>query len=205
MAFKKLSLDKLESQFGISNEVSKIIPVESITPVTPSAFLLEQLRIAEELPTFSEKAKSEFMVAPILMEARRISDKFFTIFSGETLSVDPENGLVGECDFLLTKASRSYSIKIPILSLVEAKRGDISLGVAQCAAQLYGAYLYNKRDNLELPRMYGCVTSGEGWKFMMLEEGTIKIDPVTYFYPPQLGLILGIFKHIMSYYRTILP
>ena len=202
MSFKSITLKDLKEQFGIAIKQGFIFQNVEIAPVEPSEFLHKQLKIADRLPLRSEKAKSEFVVAPVLVEVQNITDRFITIYSGEVLQAAPDDGLVGECDFLLVKASDSYLLDMPILTVVEAKRENIEWGIQQCAAQLYGAFIYNQQNsNLELERLYGCVTTGREWQFLMLENRrTIWIDPNVYSME-NLPKILGIFQHIIAYYR----
>lgn len=58
---------------------------EYMSPIKPSEWLQKSLNIAHELPTRSEKAKSEMIVFPILAELRERNDKYFTIYSGDSL------------------------------------------------------------------------------------------------------------------------
>ena len=86
---------------------------------------------------------------------------------------------------------------------MEAKKQDMELGINQCAAQLYGAYLFNKKTGMELPKVYGCVTTADAWKFMMIAaDNIIYIDQMTY-YKSELHKILGLFQEIMDYYKAL--
>lgn len=93
---------------------------------------------AASLPVRSEKARSESLVYPILLEVRRRHNRFFTIYSGDQLLADRELGLVGECDFILARDTRSISLSVPLLTVVEANQQDMDLGIDQCAAQMVG-------------------------------------------------------------------
>ena len=155
------------------------------------------------MPLWTEKARSELIILPILMEIRRISSKFFTIYSGGVLNVDKENGLAGECDFILTKDTGSASINYPIITIAEAKKQDMQAGVNQCAAQLYGAFKFNEQSGTTVDKIYGCVTTGYDWQFMCMDDSTFFLDKTTYF-SSNLNEILGVFKIIIDYYKTIL-
>ena len=203
MAYTDFTLLDLKNKFHITNQITHLFDNEKIVPIEASRFLLQQLEEAEELPIKSEKARSELIIAPILMELRRMNDKFFTIYSGDNLIVDRANGLAGECDFILAKETDSFSINLPIISVVEAKRQNIELGINQCAAQLYGASLFNEKYETKVPKVYGCVTTADAWKFMLLEKNTVKIDRTTY-YKSDLGKILAVFNQIIAYYRKLL-
>lgn len=201
MAYGDYSLDDLEAQFGIKNQISSLNLTHA--PITPSDWLKKSLAIAEDLPIRSEKAKSEWIVAPILSELRERNNHFFTIFSGENLIADKEKGLVGECDFILTQETHSFSISYPIISMVEAKKNDLDVGVPQCAAQLLGARIVNEKKGVNLAKIYGCVTTGKEWLFMCLEGNTVWIDNRSYFLQ-DIEILLGVFQHIIDYYKKIL-
>ncbi len=201
MAFTDFTLDDLEEKFGIKNIEKQIFT--NIEPLHPSSRLEEDLALANELPIRSEKAKSESIVFPILVEVRRRNDKYFTIYSGDTLSGDAENGLKGECDFILAKDIKSYTINYPIIHIVEAKRHDIQDGIQQCSAQLVGAQRFNQKKGIGLPKLYGCATTGDEWQFLVLENQTITIDKQKY-YLSQINELLGIFQNIVDYYREII-
>ncbi len=203
MAYTDFTLSILQKKFKINNKFFPLFEKKDIQPIEVSAILQQQLNEAKELPIKSEKARSELIVMPILMELRRINNKFFTIYSGDTLIVDKAQGLTGECDFILAKETGSFSINVPIISVVEAKRQDMEMGINQCAAQLYGARLFNQQNNVPLEILYGCVTTADNWKFMQIKNNSIYIDQNTY-YKSDVGLILGIFKYIIDYYKSIL-
>lgn len=201
MAYKDFTLSDLREKFQIENKVVDLFDHTKLRLILPSELLSQQLQEAQELPIKSEKARSELIITPILLELRRINNKFFTIYSGDSLIVDRNKGLTGECDFILAKDTGSFSINIPILTIVEAKRQDMEMGINQCAAQLYGAYLFNKKSGFELEKIYGCVTTADDWKFMKLQDKLIEIDNLTY-YKSELDRILGIFQEIIDYYKS---
>ena len=205
MAYGDFTLELIEENFGIKNRVGQLFP--SVQPVAPSEWLRTTLAQNSGLRLSSEKAKSEAIVFPILMELRQRNDHFLTIHSGCTLSVAPEKGFNGDgwplpCDFILAKDVQSFGINYPIIQIVEAKRGEIELGVAQCAAQLIGARLFNQKRNVELPAVYGCVTNGNEWLFLKLAD-ELTIDPKLYFleHPDE---VLGVFQQIINFYKSIL-
>ena len=77
------------------------------------------------------------------------------------------------------------------------------MGMGQCAAQMYAAKLENEEDGEPLDMIYGCVTNSGQWQFLKLENNLISIDEKVY--PiDQLQTILGIFQHIIHYYKSIL-
>ncbi|HFA51929.1 MAG TPA: hypothetical protein ENJ95_23175 [Bacteroidetes bacterium] len=201
MSYRDFTLAKLESHFGIKNRKERIL--ETFVPIQPSTYLSRELMEVEGLPVRSEKAKSEWIVVPILRELRNRNDKYFTIHSGDFLNADEEKGLKGECDFILAKDVSTFDINYPIIQIVEAKKNDLELGVPQCAAQLVGAKVFNQNKGVEIPKIYGCVTTGNEWLFMVLENDLIKIDSKIH-YLNEVENIIGIFQVIIDYYKKIL-
>lgn len=143
-----------------------------------------------ELALRSEKARSEFIVAPILLAVREISGNQIAILSGEKLDVDASKRLVGECDFLLARAEPLPRLRPPLLTIVEAKRNDIDLGLGQCAAQMVAARIFNERAGVAPRPIHGCVTTGENWQFMRLDGTELMIDPLR-IYINRVDSILG--------------
>ncbi len=200
MAYSKFTLDSIEKKFGILNHVEHLF--FEVLPLEPSEWLKNALQIAQELPIKSEKAKSEAIVFPILVELRNRNDKYFTIHSGDTLDADASKDLDGECDFILAKDSGTFNINFPIFQLLEAKKNDTDIGVAQCAAQMVGAKVFNENKGVKLEKIYGCVTTGREWLFMRLED-KIYIDKKIYSLE-RIEELLGIFQYIINYYKTVI-
>ena len=196
MAYGDFTLKLINEKFGIKNRVERLF--DNQKPIDSSDWLKKTLEIAAKLPNRSEKSKSETIVMPILLELRERNHDFFTVYSGENLNVDIESGLNGECDFILTKDTHTFDINLPIIQVVEAKKHDIDLGVPQCAAQMVGAKFFNERNGAPLEYIYGCVTTGNEWKFLRLNKD-LTIDSRVY-YLNELGELLAVFQNIISYY-----
>ncbi len=201
MAYTEFSLSDIAQKFNIGNKIKLLFT--SVKPVNISDFLKKSLENASTLPIRSEKAKSEWIVAPILTELRNNNNNFFTIYSGDTLNGDEKSGLKGECDFILAKDIGTFDLNYPIIQIVEAKKNDIEIGIPQCAAQLVGAKFFNEAKGVILPKIYGCVTVGNEWIFMVLENNTIFIDTKIY-YLNEIENILGVFQVIIDYYKELL-
>ena len=177
MAYSDFSLRDLEKQFGIKNFRKELF--QHTTSVLPSERLVFDIDEIKELQLRSEKSKSEWIVVPILRELRNRNEKFFTIYSGENLNANEAVGLKGECDFILAKDVGSYEMNLPIIQVVEAKKNDIDIGIPQCAAQLLGAKIFNESNGVKIDCIYGCVTTGDDWLFMKLEND-LMIDTKKY-------------------------
>jgi hypothetical protein len=153
----------------------------------------------------SEKAKSELLVSPILTEVRKLTHDQIQLFSGEEFNVDKEQGLNGFCDFLLSKSTTAYIIEAPIIMLVEAKKGELDVGLGQCVAEMVAAQIFNKEAGKDLENIYGSVTSGKQWQFLKLNGKDVTICLGQHFvndaneYPVMpIERILGIFKWMVE-------
>jgi hypothetical protein len=172
--FKKL--EQLRKAFGIEEVQRTWLPV-SFKPVPVSDLLLLNLRDAQQESLRSEKAKSEYVIAPIIKELRRNNPDRFSSFSGFELSVDKALGLTGFCDYVLSAIPFKAEITAPIFCLVEAKKDDVEKGTAQCGAEMYAAKLYNDMEGKPKKVIYGCVTTAFSWCFLKLEDHILYIDP----------------------------
>lgn len=195
MAYNDFTLDMVRKILGVSLQQENLF--EGVAEVEVSSWLQEALQRGKELALLSEKARSEFLVAPILLASRELTGNRFAIYSGERLDVAPEKGLVGECDFILTASPPMPLLQYPIVIVLEAKKQDVEGGLGQCAAQMVGAQLFNKREGRKDLTIFGCVTTGETWQFLKLSEALLSIDKQRY-YIVNIGTILGVFKAIMA-------
>ena len=91
----------------------------------------------------TEKARSEFVIAPVLFELRRLFPGRFGLFSGVELNADPERGLNGVCDFVISKSPLQHVLTAPLITIVEAKNDNLRNGLGQCIAAMYAAQLVN--------------------------------------------------------------
>jgi hypothetical protein len=198
--YSDFSIEKVKKDFGLTEK--RAVLFDSPESIEPDKWLTDTLNLSLKfaLSSSSEKARSEFIVAPVLLETVRRNNEEFSIFSGERLDVDEEKGLKGECDFILSKGAVSTTIQSPIFLLVEAKKNDIKDGLGQCIAQMLGAKIFNDRENSGIDAVCGCVTTGEVWQFLKLEDNIVFIDTVRY-YINEIGKLIGVFQKIVDYYK----
>ena len=139
----------------------------------------------------TEKARSELIVVPILLEIRRLNGRNLGFFSGITFDVEPEKGLSGVCDFLLSRSPNQWILGPPVLTIVEAKNDNIKSGLGQCVAEMIAARIFNEREGAGPSTIFGAVTTGSNWRFLRLRGEVLSIDRQEY-YLDQLGKILAI-------------
>ena len=129
-----------------------------VTEVKISNFLAQFLEenVPLALAVNTEKSKSEIIIAPILLELRKLADRPISIFSGVVFNVDKEKGLTGTCDFIISRSSEQYFITAPVLTVVEAKKDNIHNGLGQCIAEMFAARLFNEREKNVGPCLWCC-------------------------------------------------
>ena len=195
MAYSDFTLMKLKKQFGLEQKKIQLFP--TITDINPSQRLELDIEEGLQMPKNTEKARSENLVSPVLKEVFRHNKQKLTLFPGYGLNVNSEQGLNGNCDCIIAGRGDIVELTNPIICLVEAKNGVIEDGYGQCGAEMYAARLYNDDLGTPIPAMYGIVTNGEEWQFMMLKEQTIYFDAQT-FPLNRLPRILGILQDIVN-------
>lgn len=194
MSYGDFTFDSLLAQFGLS--VTQVSLFAQVPPIEPSPWLIDTLHKGRSIAFFSEKSRSEFIVAPVLLTCQEMLPAECCLYSGVRLDVDAEKGLKGECDFILAKTPPSPALRSPLLVVVEAKKNDIEEGLAQCAAQLVAVRLFNERHQEAVSQVTGCVTTGETWQFLRLREQTLLVDADRY-YISEIPAVLGILVAIM--------
>ena len=167
------------------------------TPIIPSAYLTTTLQRNLRRKLRSEKAKSEFLISPILAELEELNLDRFACYSGYKFNVSPKQGLSGFCDFVLSFEPTAFRIEAPVFCIVEAKNDILEGGIPQCVAELYAAQIFNERSGKPRPILYGAVTFGHEWKFIRFIGKEAEVDTST-FYLNQLDQILGIMQYIVD-------
>lgn len=100
-------------------------------------------------------------------------------------------GLAGFCDFLISISPEQLFIEAPAVVIVEANKENLKGGLGQCIAEMIAAQRFNAKYEKPIATIYGCVTSGNLWTFLKLEDSTVTIDLTENLIPP-VEQILGI-------------
>ena len=191
MPYSKFTLRKAVEDFQLALvEGDRFLP--EAASVSPTSLLADTLR--ETLPwaiaASTEKARSEGIINPVLLEVRRQLDGQVSVFSGEEFAVQPEADLTGYVDFLISRSPEQLYVKAPAVVLVEAKKEDLKSSLGQCLAEMVAAQRFNQQQQQAIAAIYGAVTSGTVWRFLKLEGQTVAIDLTDYPLPP-VEQILG--------------
>jgi hypothetical protein len=200
-SYSKFTFEDLK-HLGLKTAIVDLFVNEKIAPIAPSAWLVEALKRGAAFSLNTEKAKSEFIIAPVLNEVYQNNLNIFAVYSGFNFNVEPERGLQGFCDFLLAKLPLNIIPETPIIAVVEAKLTEvITAAVPQCAAEMYATRLWNEKQGEPTQTIFGVITTGDNWLFLRYEEGNlIEID--RNIYPlKQLSELLGVWQHIVNYFK----
>lgn len=198
MAYSQFTLAEIEKDFKIkliekSAIFANILP-QSV-PTRLAEFLTYSVPLA--LANNTEKARSEMIIVPILIELKRQLQDQISLFSGMEFNVDESKGLTGYCDFIFSYSTEQLFIKAPVVMLVEAKNENIKSGLAQCMAEMIAAQLFNQQQQNSIAAIYGVVTTGTHWKFLKLISDQMQID-LTEYYLSELDKILGILTFTLT-------
>ena len=181
---------------GVDNVANMLAPVALVnaSPLTEELLARNML-----LPLNNEKAKSEFIVAPILAEVW-FANKNFKPLSGLTFNVDSSKGLKGICDFIISSNPKAQELESPIMCVFEAKNDALEDWYGQCGAEMYAARLFNEQKGNNIKIIYGAITNGFTWQFLKLENQTLYIDSFRYG-TANLPQLLGAIQKIYDLYK----
>ena len=199
MDYRAFNFKKLKEQFGIQPRLSPLFP--QVQPIAPSAWLTQTLAISSATTLTTEKERSERIISPILLELREHNAQQFSVLSGLVFYVDAEQGLNGECDFILSRNPFDFEIQAPVFTVVVAKKGDIESGLPQCIAQMIAAEMFNYEGwdgvvcDLWSGDDGGCLAISEvKWR---RGNPDLQIDSETH-YLDNLPVVLGILQRIVE-------
>jgi hypothetical protein len=197
MAYSAFTLPESLQQFGLRRQALPNLFVDA-QPVPPSPTLAQHLaeNTAYALNLNTEKARSELLIMPILMDIRRQKNYRISIHSGADFSVAPEQGLSGYCDYLVSASAEALFLESPVLAVVEAKKENIREGYGQCIAEMVATRIFNERAQTSREIIYGAVTTGDVWSFLILQNTNVTIEE-GFRYLDNIENILGALMHIV--------
>jgi len=197
MAYSDYTLSEIKEKFQLIIEAeTNLFPDVKEEKISDSLSEILKENIPLALAIHTEKARSEMIVTPVLIELRKILNHRISLFSGVEFNVDKEKGLNGVCDYIISLSKEQFYVSAPVISIVEAKNDNIKSGLAQCAAEMIASGIFNKQKGSQIKTMYGIVTTGSNWRFLKLDD-LLYID-VKEYYIEQLGKIMGIMLQIIN-------
>ena len=195
MAFRDFTYPGVRDALGLTLAEADLFG--TVPPQAVPAEFAERVRGGVELALAvnTEKARSEFIIAPVLYELRRVVGGV-GLFSGIEFDVDAARGLNGFCDFILTRSPLQSVLTAPLVAVVEAKNDNLRTGLGQCIAAMVAAREFNAHAATQPAAVYGVVTTGSAWKFLRLVGAEVTLDRREYFVA-ELDRIFGILAHIL--------
>ena len=196
MAFRDFGFPQVQHDLGLTVHDEALFPNVVAAEVRQEflAFLRDGVTLA--VANSTEKAKSEFIIAPMLLELRRSLGGSFALFSGVEWDADSSRGLNGYCDFLLTRGESQHVLGAPFAAVVEAKNDLIRTGLGQCIAAMVGAHVCNERAGVSPAAIHGVVSTGSAWKFLRLDGTALAIDSAEY-YIDDVPRLMGVLQRIV--------
>ena len=201
MAFSKYkNIGQVQEEFGISLQEQSFIPAAFVEPA--EAFVQEFQFTLRTIPIFSEGARTETIIFPILREIYKDYSEYFTLWIEKSMSYNSQ--LSGTPDYILAPKSplgKTVFTK-PLVAMVEAKKNDFEVGWGQCLAELVAAQKINDDENFTV---YGIVTDGTSWQIGMLEKALFTQNNATYVIndlPSLFGALHFVFRTIQMALAT---
>ena len=193
MAYSDFDLKKVRNAFGLRIDEQPELFAD-VTPVQPGVTLASTLAETAHLAIAinTEKARSELLITPVLLDIWRQAQSQISLFSGTEFTVDEARGLTGYCDYILSRSKEQLTVNAPVVMIVEAKNENIKGGLGQCVAEMIAAQIFNEGEGNAVEVIYGAVTTGEIWKFLKLVGAVASIDLSDYYIVRDVPKILGI-------------
>jgi hypothetical protein len=202
MPYSDFTLEMVTEKLGVTTGPGDLFV--GTPPVPPPQWLLDWFDRTTALATASEQARRESFIAPVLRAVREVCDNRLAVYSGQRMDVDAARGLTGECDYLLAVAPPILPLRPPLLTVVEAKKADLDLGMGQCCAEMVAARDFNRKAKQPERPIFGCVTNGQLWLFMRLVGEHIDMDSRNMYFGDTARL-LGVFRAILDEYDRATP
>jgi len=198
MAFQNFSFPQIIHDLELVLADADLFAAIAAPPVGAEFFaqVIEGVDLAKAINT--EKARSEFIIAPILLELRRQHRGRFALFSGVEINADASRGLNGVCDFVLARSPTQHVMSAPLMAIIEAKNDNPRTGLGQCIAAMAAAQIINREaGSTSQAFVYGASTTGSVWQFLKLRGADVSIDLHEYRID-RLDKVLGILGHIVE-------
>lgn len=196
MAYSDFTLREALRRFGLTlTDVPDLFG--HVPEVEPSPLLkaLMPVFLPVAIAIDNKKARSECVIAPLLLAVRDQFQNRFTVFSGVEFPADPPAGLSGYCDFILSRSPNMHLIQSPAVAIAQVKGTGLNGGYGQCVAGMVGAARFNAQDGNPPGPVFGAVTSGTEWKCLRLDGDQLRADLREY-QINELAKLVGIIAHI---------
>jgi hypothetical protein len=181
MAYSDFTLAELKRNFALRVNESTNLFADTPEVDLPSELvhtLARYLPLAVNVNT--EKARSELVISPVLVEFKLLHHDRISLFSGIEFTVDEAAGLKGRCDYILARGPEQLALIAPVCVLVEAKNENMVGGIPKCLAEMVAAQRFNGQQSQSEMPVHGVVTTGLLWRFLKLDGTRASVDVVQY-------------------------
>ena len=115
MSFQDFSLGDVVRNLNVSLAERSLFA--DVPELAPGSWLVETLKetVPLALSLGNEKARSEMIIAPVLIEVRRALAHRVSLYSGVELIGDASRGLTGVCDFLFSRSPEQVLLRAPVI------------------------------------------------------------------------------------------
>jgi hypothetical protein len=197
-SYRYYKLEDLAAVCNIQQQEAKNL-LTTVANLPPSDWLSTTLEMNMSIPMQNEKAKSELIVMPVLVEMWAKNQNFKPL-SGLSFNVDKSKGLTGRCDFLVSANPNVFDLDFPIVCVFEAKDDKLESWYGQRGAEMYAARLFNAQKGNDIHTIHGAVTNGFNWQFLKLEGQILYIDTHRYGLA-NLPQLLGAIQKVYDFYK----
>jgi len=168
--YKTYGKTQLANIFNITIKLSNLFNVKKGNEDTKNypefQHRIDSLATRTRIAHTNEATRFGLLVSPILVEASVAYDLGLFFEQSVDLAADatPDlpHQLNGDWDGALTLDVLDFSA--PLISVVEVKPNKLSNGLGQCIAEMYAT-----RKKFEQDKVYGIITDGEVWEFLLFE------------------------------------
>ena len=180
MAYCDFTIADIRQRLGLTvEEGGDLFAAVSEVELPPALAIVLARYLPLALNLNTEKARSELLIAPLLVELKLLHPNRLSVFSGIDFPVDAALGLGGRCDYILSRSPQQLALTAPVCVVVEAKAENIVGGVPQCLAEMAAAQRFNAAAG-SAGVMFGAVTTGVLWRFLRLDGSHARVDGVEY-------------------------
>lgn len=204
MAFGDFTYPEVISALGLTETSADLLGKAPPLPPTPEGVIVfGRYAALARVGNSAEKAKSELVITPVLVEAWARFEEQLNFHSGCELVADPAAKLVGFCDFLVGRGPQLPRPVAPLFVVIEAKRDNIETGYGQCIASMVGLQRLNQKNGAGDRPVFGVISTGSVWRFLKLEGTTLTHDltefALTLSYPDRvLGALVAMIESLLA-------
>jgi hypothetical protein len=177
--------EELLAEFGYGLCKGKLVLPQGVVDIDVAGLRSQLEEDLTYVDLSSEAARREILIAPILMRVCRSLKSKLKI----EYSLNVSEFLRGSLDYYLQGAQN--------VVVIEAKQADLTRGFTQLAVELIAL---DQWTNSDAPLLYGAVTTGDVWRFGVLDRGSklVTQDLNLFRVPEDLPTLLSSFVGILG-------